>query len=305
MSAVTRAFGGRGDGSVEIGRVPHTIMGRKKTSVSTAELLARGKKTIQSAVDDESWEAAAEMLAEEQAARDAKEAEEKAAVRVEEKARAVTEPPTAAPVAVAAASARKGKKKKTNDVPAAPPTATTADSRKDEIRRKVEAAQKARAAADAGNEMGTRETLAQERRQARAAQNAARNAAQVEEVNKPILAEATPSTANQQQPDETLEEWLACASGGFERLAVGYHPGVSCDRSGKLPIVGRRYQLQLSQLNRSFYPFGYDVCEDVWEEMPPEEQETYDCIEPVQYASDETPLLQPLKRHFAYEESGM
>jgi len=120
-----------------------------------------------------------------------------------------------------------------------------------------------------------------------------------------ILREATPSETNQQFPDETLEDWHAVGDGGFARTRLGFHPGVSCDRSGKIPIVGMRFQLALIHLDPRVHPYGYDVCEEAWCEMPAAEQAQFSRIPPTHFASDESPLLQPLRRHFAYESSGL
>jgi len=282
-------------------------MGRKKASVSTAELLARSKKGLDEAG---SWEDASAMLAEEAAERDAKESEEKAAARLE-KAETKAPPPQDS----SDNSSAKGKKKKKSKADAGAPVApqkSATDLKREEIQRKVEAAQKARAAetrrafskdtkedaAFVDEIMGTRGQMAQERRQGRSTRVVA-------EEPKAILMEASPSAANQQHPDETTEEWHAIGRGGFERTRVGFHPGVSCDRTGKVPIVGDRYQLGQQHLDPRIHRFGYDVCEEVWLEMPPEEQATYERIPPEHFASDEEPLLQPLKRHFAYQTSGL
>lgn len=300
-------------------------MGKKK-SLSTAELLARDRKSVEVAAED-SWEAAAALLAEEQAAANAIEEAQKAAARLE---KAEQGDESEVPQPSAADKTRKKKKGKRDDTtPVVPPVAAKSamEQKRDDIRRKVEEAQKARAAAMRSgadpkvktsnmasddtmvtdnampSNTGSREHLAAQRRAA-----AKSKAAAVQlEAEKPILAEATPSVANQQQPDETFEEWdaVGISCGGFARTAIGYHPGVSCDRSGKVPIVGVRFQLKPECLDPRVHPYGYDVCEAVWERMPPEEQQTFLRIMPSHTASDEVPLLQPLKRHFAYQSSGL
>uniref|UniRef100_A0A7S2GEM6 Uncharacterized protein n=1 Tax=Haptolina brevifila TaxID=156173 RepID=A0A7S2GEM6_9EUKA len=63
-------------------------------------------------------------------------------------------------------------------------------------------------------------------------------------------------------------------SGKLASLApqeLGYHPGVTCDRSGQNPIVGNRYKLRDE---------NYDVCKAEFERMPAEEQEEYTRIPP-------------------------
>ena len=58
---------------------------------------------------------------------------------------------------------------------------------------------------------------------------------------------------------------------GLEPKELGYHPGVTCDRSGQSPIVGNRYKMRDE---------NYDVCEAEYEQMPSEEQAEYTKIAP-------------------------
>jgi hypothetical protein len=304
-------------------RLQNDMGGKKKAS--NAELLARGKKTVEQAITaDDSWEDASALLAQEQAARDAADAAEKAATKQEQTAAkqeqtAVKQEP---PASKQRKKKTKGEAAATAPAPALPvKKLTPMEEKREEIRRKVEAAQKARAeetrnafkkesaadrSAGEADVLGTREQLASERRQARAAANGGRGRATKEE-EKPILAESTPSEANAQHPDETLEEWTAVGDvrGYFERTRVGFHPGVSCDQTGKVPIIGFRFMLRREHLDATLHPYGYDVCEEAWLEMAPATQETFERIPPPNWASDDAPLLQPLKRHFAYQSSGL
>ena len=52
---------------------------------------------------------------------------------------------------------------------------------------------------------------------------------------------------------------------------LGFHPGVSCDRSGQNPIIGNRYKLRNE---------NYDVCEAEYLLMEPSERAKYSKIEP-------------------------
>ena len=131
-------------------------------------------------------------------------------------------------------------------------------------------------------------------------------------TEQPLLSEVPPHPRHVWVADETLEEWAAVGGGGFERARLGYHPGTSCDRTGAHPIVGVRYQLappDLLQQPEAFnefrrrYPYGYDLCEEAYWEAPPAERARYVAVPPPVHASDVAPLLQPLRRHFAYSSS--
>jgi len=52
---------------------------------------------------------------------------------------------------------------------------------------------------------------------------------------------------------------------------VGFHPGVQCDRSGMLPIVGPRFKLR---------GHNYDLCQAEFEKLPEGEKALYDAIPP-------------------------
>ena len=120
-----------------------------------------------------------------------------------------------------------------------------------------------------------------------------------------VYGDPQPLPVDEQHPVECIEEWHAVSGGGFARTAIGYHPGVSCDRTGQLPIVGTRYQLAARHLDPRVHPFGYDVCEAALIAMPAHEQSKYERIPPPCFASDEAPLLRQLQPHFAYVASGL
>jgi len=52
---------------------------------------------------------------------------------------------------------------------------------------------------------------------------------------------------------------------------AGFHPGVQCDRSGMLPIVGTRFKLR---------GHNYDLCEGEFDKLPEGEKALYDAIPP-------------------------
>ncbi|KAL1525929.1 hypothetical protein AB1Y20_020755 [Prymnesium parvum] len=52
---------------------------------------------------------------------------------------------------------------------------------------------------------------------------------------------------------------------------LGYHPGVTCDRTGQCPIIGNRFKLKNE---------NYDVCEAEYLKMPAEERAKYNRIPP-------------------------
>ena len=53
--------------------------------------------------------------------------------------------------------------------------------------------------------------------------------------------------------------------------ALGYHPGVTCDVTGQCPLIGNRYKLRNE---------NYDLCEDEYVKLPPDEQRRYTKIAP-------------------------
>ncbi|KOO27940.1 protein hecd-1 [Chrysochromulina tobinii] len=68
----------------------------------------------------------------------------------------------------------------------------------------------------------------------------------------------------------------------LEPQELGYHPGVTCDRTGQSPIVGNRYKLRDE---------NYDVCEAEYARMPPDEQQQYTLIPPPVVKEVEADLL--------------
>ncbi len=66
--------------------------------------------------------------------------------------------------------------------------------------------------------------------------------------------------------------WSAppCFGGG----AVGFHPGVSCDRTGQCPIVGMRYHLA---------GHNYDLCQAEYDKLGENERALYTPVPPVKW----------------------
>eukprot|EP00966_Prymnesium_polylepis_P165375 3823270-Prymnesium_polylepis.1 len=56
-----------------------------------------------------------------------------------------------------------------------------------------------------------------------------------------------------------------------EAQELGYHPGVTCDRTGQCPIIGNRYKLRNE---------NYDVCEAEYHKMSADEKARYNRIPP-------------------------
>ena len=75
----------------------------------------------------------------------------------------------------------------------------------------------------------------------------------------------------------------------LEPQELGYHPGVTCDRTGQNPIIGNRYKLQDE---------NYDVCEAEYLKMPEEEQAQYTCVPPPVYRKPKG--CGPAKWHLYY-----
>ena len=65
------------------------------------------------------------------------------------------------------------------------------------------------------------------------------------------------------------------AAGAPTGASPAVHHGVSCDRSGMNPIVGTRYHLP-GTTGQS----GSNLCQAEWDKLPPQEQATYERIEP-------------------------
>ena len=280
---------------------------KKKKPLSTAELLKRNQKSVEEVADDD-WEDAAAILAREQRAADEAAAVEAEAAR-QTKANGMPPLPNS-------------RNLDGNDTKSQPrsqaPRKESQGKKAKERREKREAGERAQAAAAMraafdrnakpdGLPVPSAADSARARalRERREQQRSASDAAKAAEAEKPILAEASPSDSNRQQPDETLEDWHAIDSGGFARSSVGFHPGVSCDRTGANPIVGQRYQLREEHLDVRVHPYGFDVCEMAFVQMRKQEQATFEAIAPTHFASDDCPLLRPLRPHFAYTASGL
>ena len=63
---------------------------------------------------------------------------------------------------------------------------------------------------------------------------------------------------------QTLRESTASGrAAALEPQELGYHPGVTCDRTGQCPIIGNRFKLKNE---------NYDVCEAEYNKMSDDER---------------------------------
>lgn len=85
------------------------------------------------------------------------------------------------------------------------------------------------------------------------------------------------STAAANQEVQELKE-LFSRQPSTKALSLGYHPNVTCDRSMQCPIVGMRYK----QKGRN-----YDLCEEEFGRLTPQEKSLFEQIMPPVYADDE------------------
>ena len=58
---------------------------------------------------------------------------------------------------------------------------------------------------------------------------------------------------------------------GKPATASGIHPGISCDRSGMMPIVGTRYHLT---------GYNYDLCQAEYDKLSADEKPQYEAMAP-------------------------
>ena len=58
---------------------------------------------------------------------------------------------------------------------------------------------------------------------------------------------------------------------GKPATASGIHPGISCDRSGMMPIVGTRYHLT---------GYNYDLCQAEYDKLSADEKSQYEAMAP-------------------------
>merc|ERR1719408_1244039 len=74
--------------------------------------------------------------------------------------------------------------------------------------------------------------------------------------------------------------------GAADAMALGFHPGVECDRSGMCPIVGVRYNLK---------GHDYDLCQREFDKLPAAEKLMYTPIPPVCHRGRPGPHRAPLR----------
>jgi hypothetical protein len=58
------------------------------------------------------------------------------------------------------------------------------------------------------------------------------------------------------------------------RRIEGFHPGVQCDRSGVMPIVGTRFRHKGR---------NYDLCAREFHRLPDAEKRNYEAVQPTQF----------------------
>jgi len=73
------------------------------------------------------------------------------------------------------------------------------------------------------------------------------------------------------EKEKALYEKIPPPSAETAKDAWGFHPGVSCDRSGMTPILGMRYKLR---------GHNYDLCEAEFSKLNEAEKANYDAIPP-------------------------
>mmetsp|Transcript_73196 Transcript_73196/g.122228 ORF Transcript_73196/g.122228 Transcript_73196/m.122228 type:complete len:620 (-) Transcript_73196:486-2345(-) len=78
----------------------------------------------------------------------------------------------------------------------------------------------------------------------------------------------------------------------------GFHPGVTCDKTGMCPIVGLRYNLKGQD---------YDLCQSEFDVLPPTQQDKFVCIPPPRFRHHRAKQLNELGVHpgIVCDKSGM
>ena len=237
-------------------------MGGKKKKASTEALLARAAKAKADEGDGD-WENDSEKL---EAEREQAAAASNTVAPEVAKLQSPSQCPLGADKAAQAAIARRER-----ELAKARVVANAAVKAK-------KSGSKSKVATNAKANQAAANTAAVEAERQRRAAVEAQVARSVLERADSLLREVRPQALNVQSLAETIEEWKALGCGGFERVLVGIHPGVSCDRSGQCPIIGLRYKMR-----KEFcvgLPMGYDVCQEEFRRMGAEEAARYDEIAP-------------------------
>jgi len=93
-----------------------------------------------------------------------------------------------------------------------------------------------------------------------------------------LAASQEPSFDLASQVRALVQRLFAVLKRGLDRAQVGVHWGVSCDRSGQCPIIGKRYNLQSA---------NYDLCAAEYAKLAPTEQALFTLVQP--------PVIRPFR----------
>ena len=260
---------------------------KKKPALSTAELLERSSQNKAHAggaskEQADSWEDDAALIAAEQDSESAAPEVESAEAQALREEHAATRKRVEAEVATRRAEAAKAAKEASKAAKAAQEAVAEAMAAK---RKKSRGKGKPPAAAvqDADPQLSAQTARANPRpdRVEPAAQRSHAATAADAPPTRPLLEEVpAPSAVHVQPPEELVEEWQMAAGGGFEPRLLGVHPGISCDVTSQIPLLGMRYQLGAEECDAAAHPHGYDVCAQVHAKLSPAEQARYDEIPP-------------------------
>jgi len=91
----------------------------------------------------------------------------------------------------------------------------------------------------------------------------------------PFIMEREGATTGNAPASELHVQTPVRASSASEPFYQGFHPGISCDRSGMNPIVGMRFNLRGSEPS-------YDLCQAEYDELDDAEKDLYEAIPPPQ-----------------------
>jgi len=89
----------------------------------------------------------------------------------------------------------------------------------------------------------------------------------------PFIMEREGATTGNAPASELHVQTPVRASSASEPFYQGFHPGISCDRSGKNPIVGMRFHLRGSEPS-------YDLCQAEYDKLDDAEKGLYEAIPP-------------------------
>jgi len=89
----------------------------------------------------------------------------------------------------------------------------------------------------------------------------------------PFIMEREGATTGNAPASELHVQTPVRASSASEPFYQGFHPGISCDRSGMIPIVGMRFNLRGSEPS-------YDLCQAEYDKLDDAEKGLYEAIPP-------------------------